>query len=352
MSTLSVTKPLYTLPTMVEVNALPRNGYNVVSTFSGCGGTCLGWKMDGYRVLWASEFIPAAQETYRANHPDTMLDTRDIRAVQSEDIARAVAGRRIDVLEGSPPCASFSESGAGAKDWGKVKHYSDTKQRTDDLFNEYIRLVRELQPRVFIAENVQGLVRGVAKGIFQNILKQLRESGYEVRAQILDACRLGVPQSRQRIFFVGVRNDMAQAYHVHPTFPEPLAYYYTIADVLPHIVATRLSGGRNKWSDANRPSPTIVQSDGLISSTTAFFSFAGLIRTRDAEQRKYTIDELKLISSFPADFIMTGTYAQQWERIGRAVPPLMARAIAQVIRREILDKLPKENVEGDAWLRM
>ena len=81
---------------MAEIAAVPDNGLRVVSTFSGCGGSCLGYRMAGYRVLWASEFIPAAAETYRANHPDTILDTRDIRKVQPEEILEAIGpeGRR------------------------------------------------------------------------------------------------------------------------------------------------------------------------------------------------------------------------------------------------------------------
>lgn len=108
-------KPPYRVPLMDEINALPWNGLNVVSTFSGCGGSCLGFKMAGYRVLWANEFIPAAQETYRANHPTTYLSTQDIRTVKASDIRAVIGDIEIDVLEGSPPCASFSTAGKREK---------------------------------------------------------------------------------------------------------------------------------------------------------------------------------------------------------------------------------------------
>ena len=156
----SMNKPPYRVPSMAEIAALPWNGYSAVSTFSGCGGSSLGYKMAGFRVLWASEFIPAAQDTYRANHPATILDTRDIRNVQASDILGAIGMEPgdLDLFDGSPPCASFSTAGKREAGWGKVKAYSDTKQRTDDLFFEYSRLVKGVQPKVFVAENVSGLV--------------------------------------------------------------------------------------------------------------------------------------------------------------------------------------------------
>jgi len=155
-------KPPYRVPSMAEIAALPWNGYRVASTFSGCGGSSLGYKMAGFHVVWANEFIPAAQDTYRANHPDTILDPRDIRTVTGADILAAVGMNQgdLDLFDGSPPCASFSTAGKREAGWGKVKAYSDTKQRTDDLFFEYARLLREIQPKVFVAEERLGQRHG------------------------------------------------------------------------------------------------------------------------------------------------------------------------------------------------
>ncbi|MDO8605087.1 MAG: DNA (cytosine-5-)-methyltransferase, partial [Phaeospirillum sp.] len=156
--------------------------------------------MAGYRVLWASEFIPAAQETYRANHPGSILDTRDIRKVRPQEILAAIGMKagEVDLLDGSPPCASFSTAGKREAGWGEVKSYSDVEQRTDDLFFEYARILKGIQPRVFVAENVSGLVKGTAKGYFLQILAALKGCGYRVEARLLDAQWLGVPQMRQR----------------------------------------------------------------------------------------------------------------------------------------------------------
>ena len=169
-----MSKPPYRVPSMSEIAALPCHGLKVVSTFSGCGGTCLGFRMAGFETLWASEFIPAAKEVYELNHPGVPVDDRDIRDVTPEEILERIglAKGEVDVVEGSPPCASFSTAGRREETWGQVKKYSEIRQRVDDLFWEFARIVEGLQPRAFCAENVSGLVKGKAKGYFKMIGKR------------------------------------------------------------------------------------------------------------------------------------------------------------------------------------
>lgn len=344
-------KPPYHVPLMTEIAALPWNGCNAISTFSGCGGSSLGYKMAGFRVLYANEFIPAAQETYRANHKGTILDSRDIRKVQATDILTAIGmkPRELDLMDGSPPCASFSTAGKREAGWGKVKKYSDTKQRTDDLFFEFTRLLTGIQPKVFVAENVAGLVKGTAKGYFLEILAALKACGYRVRCKVLDAQWLGVPQSRQRTIFVGVRQDLG----VDPEHPTPLSYRYTVRDALPEIVEvnpesdiSRYCTGR-EWDKLkqgeqsekyfnlvrvhpDKPVPTICSSHGSPGIASV---------THPTERRKFAIAELKRLCGFPDDFVLTGTYVQQWERLGRAVPPVMMSHVAATVRDKILARL-------------
>ena len=450
-----VEKPPYRVPTMEEIEQVrATNGLKVVSTFSGCGGSCLGFEMAGYEIMWASEFIAEARDTYVRNHSDVHVDARDIRTVKSEDILARIGLEPgdIDVLEGSPPCASFSMSGKRSKGWGDQSTYSSTKQRTDDLFWEFARIVRGLQPKVFVAENVSGLVKGVAKGYFKLILAELRECGYIVEARLLDASWLGVPQVRQRIIFMGVRKDLG----LKPVFPTPMKYQYNVRDALPWIIQVKHGGKPDNWKTADRPCSTIVQSGhslgetGYLSGGTyvesqkvKFIEDSGgdspkrhkqnndfsdkpapTVRAKgggqlqveypndvqglpnmdmgmtgvDAsdpevfdryaiandwdkmppgskkgkylnsakpditkpcptitagngvsacmasvmhptERRKFTIAELRRICGFPDDFELTGTYSQRWERLGRAVPPVMMSKVAEVIRDEILGKL-------------
>lgn len=351
-------KPPYRVPSMEEVRALPPNGPTVASTFSGCGGSSLGYRMAGFRVLWANEFVDAARDSYRANAaPYTVVDGRDIRKVDPAEVLEACKLKvgELDLFDGSPPCASFSTAGKREKHWGKAKAYSDKVQRTDDLFFEYARMVRGIRPRVFVAENVSGLVKGTAKGYFLEILKELKSCGYRVEAKLLDAQWLGVPQARQRLIFVGVREDLGRA----PAFPKPLPYRYSVRDALPWVVATggiRKTGfGAKRMSSANEPCATIMAGGGGGMNTSQFgvqvekeswmdptitqrggdASVASV--AHPTERRKFSIAELRRICGFPDDFVLTGTYAQQWERLGRAVPPVMMAAVARAIREKVLE---------------
>jgi len=379
-------KPPYRVPLMSEIVALPWNGFKVASTFSGAGGSCTGYRMAGFKVVWANEFVPAAQDSYRANKAaDSYLDPRDIKLVRREDIFKATGLKRgeLDVFDGSPPCQAFSTAGKREKGWGKEKSYEHgAKQCNETLFAQYIRLLGGLQPKVFIAENVSGLVKGTAKGMFLEILRDLKACGYRVTCKVLDAQWLGVPQSRQRTIFIGVRNDL----NLEPAHPKPLAYRYSVRDALPWIVSMATHSGYNKTttSAASSASAAICASGasehlsgfveaetdisryaigaewdktGIGKSNEKFFSLkraaldapsfainaaggntstAGVCHP--TEKRKFSIAELKRICAFPDDFILTGSYAQQWERLGNSVPPVMMAAIAATVRDEILNK--------------
>lgn len=345
---------------MAEIRAVPDNGYTLVSTFTGAGGSCTGYRMAGFRTVYASEFVRAAADTYRANWPDVPLDDRDIRETTGDDIRRMAILDRFDVLEGSPPCSSFTTSGRREKLWGQVKHYSDERsQRTDDLFDEYIRLLAELQPRVFTAENVAGIVSGKALGFFLRYLRQMEEAGYVVEARVLDAQWLGVPQARRRLIFIGIRRDEYDAGMRHE-WPVPLPYSYSAAEAFEGLPPTRVESfvtGKtvvdedvapsilgysiDKHYDSatgnhrrrlnlkryrlNRPQGTIVAIGGTSAGTGSI--------VHPTERRKFSIAELKRIGGYPDDYLLTGTFGQRWERIGRSVPPVMSAAIAACVRR-------------------
>ena len=425
-----VGKSPYRVPTMSEIASLSWNGFKVASTFSGCGGSCLGYRMAGFRVVWANEFIPVAQQSYRANHPDSYLDLRDIRHVKAEDIFSRTGLKEgeLDLFDGSPPCQSFSTAGKRNKGWGKGKKYENgVVQCNENLFFEYIRLLRGLKPKVFVAENVSGLVKGKVKGYFLEILRDLKASGYRVEARLLDAQWLGVPQMRQRIIFVGVRNDL----DLLPVFPSPLPYRYSVVEAIGGVGLCPKSYSTNRFTEPNEPaatikaggqywvtppianvvrdrrgfgkegpvgdgpSPTIIAgtagnlwiehdeggrySHGDISSRPAPTVRAGRAGTMyrnamfvegangfdghamksadgpmptiqagravddvngSSSRRKITIAELKRICAFPDDYVLVGSYTEQWARLGNSVPPVMMRHIAESIRDGILRKVP------------
>lgn len=359
------TKPKYRVPTMKEIEAIPWNGFNVVSTFSGGGGSCLGYRMAGYHVLYANEFVEEAQKTYKANHKDTFLDTRDIRNVSADDILSAIGKKRgeVDLFDGSPPCCAFSTAWKREKGWNREHQYSDGKsQRIENLFYEYIRLLGGLQPKCFVAENVSGLIKGKAIGYFKEFISEMKKCGYNVRAQLLNAKWLGVPQARERLIFVGVRNDLEKA----PAYPKPLPYFYTLRDAFEGLPEDRFEKDRlieeyAKYSSGKvlRKLPknpkraikgsSVMNGSYFNLSRESFYQPCSTIcqmsglkgcagNCHPTEDRKFTIAELKRITSLPDDFILTGTYEQQWERAGRMVPPIMMMHVAKTLQTEVLEK--------------
>ena len=256
-------KPPYRIPLLEEIRQLPWNGLNVISTFAGAGGSSTGYRMAGYRVLAAVEFVPAAADSYAANKAAyTTLLRRDIRGLDAGELLEAagIGVGELDVLDGSPPCEPFSTAGLRDKTWGEVREYSGERQRVDDLFFEFARLVEGVQPRCFAAENVTGLVKGRAKGQFKRVMARLRACGYAVNARVLDAAWLGVPQSRQRVIIVGVREDLAAA----PVFPAPLAYRYSVRDAIGDLLAggAPMHGSHDRYREpsdiGDDPAPTVV----------------------------------------------------------------------------------------------
>jgi DNA (cytosine-5)-methyltransferase 1 len=333
MSKPDTNKPPYRVPLMSEIREIPWNGFTVASTFSGAGGSCTGYRMAGFKVVWANEFVPAAQASYKANcASDSILDGRDIKLVQASEILAATGLKvgELDIFDGSPPCQAFSTAGKREKGWGKDKSYEHgAKQKNETLFDEYTRLLRGLKPKVFVAENVSGLVKGTAKGYFLEILAALKASGYRVTCRVLDAQWLGVPQQRQRTIFVGVREDL----NIDPAHPTPLPYRYSVRDALPWIQQMQTGSFGAEWRGTDEPSGAVLSSDGTRDHRRNVVAESG------TEKRKFTIAELRRICAFPDDFILCGSYAQQWERLGNSVPPLMMKAIASTIRDRILARI-------------
>jgi DNA (cytosine-5)-methyltransferase 1 len=339
------------VPTMSRINAKEKD-FSAMSFFSGCGGASIGMKMAGFDVLYANEFIPAAQDTYRLNHPSTDLDGSDIRDIDPKRLLKQLDLLRgeVDLLDGSPPCKGFSSAGIQEEGWNKEVLYSDgVRQRVDDLFFQYVRMIRFIKPKVFIAENVAGLLKGVSRGIFLEILRDFRSCGYVVKAALIDPLKLGVPQTRDRTIFVGVREDLG----FDPVFPQPKnAKPRTVHQALPHIryIKTKTCGVLG-YVPSNRPSPTVVASD-FHTGENAGFSCGGWIEDDKERRRKYNLPELRRIMCFPDDFLLTGAPRQQWERLGRSHVPLQMYHIALAIRKHILEPYyDSKRAEYNSYIR-
>lgn len=239
-------------------------------------------------------------------------------------------------------CKGFSTAGVKEEGWGKEVKYSDNKyQQVDDLFDQYCRILKGTMPKVFTAENVSGLVKGTSKGYFLEIVKTFDEIGYYVRAPLLNSAWLGVPQSRERIIFMGVRKDVAHALGLRGSAAVPTVQACPsmafLADALPHIVRYKSTEkDLIKYKPAiNGPMPTITAADA-IAYETARFSSAGFVEDNQGRRRKLTIDELKVVSGLPHDYVLKGTFEQQWERMGRICVPAMTQAASRAFIEHIL----------------
>jgi DNA (cytosine-5)-methyltransferase 1 len=316
------------------------NAPTVISTFAGAGGSSLGYSMAGYRELLAVEWDDNAVATFELNFPDVPVYHGDICKLTVDECLR-LAGltgpRQLDVLDGSPPCQGFSTAGK-----------RDMADDRNQLFREFVRLLRGLQPKVFVMENVSGMVKGKMKLIFADILRELKASGYVVSARLLNAMYFNVPQSRERMIFIGVREDL----EIAPSHPKAEAKPVTVRQALVNCSfgrAPMLKDGRFKQHldnlkpgqrhgevygsgyqkvkvDPGKVSPTISKSNMM--------GHAELYHWR--EPRSLSDTELLRLASFPDAYAIDGTYVEAVDRIGNSVPPLFMRSIARHIRATIL----------------
>jgi len=339
----------YSIPTVKDLLTATENNnhkFEVVSLFAGGGGSSTGYRMAGGKVLAINEFIPEAINTYKANWPTTHIIPGDIRKISGQDILDAIGKGvgELDLLDGSPPCSAFSTAGSRDKGWGKIKKYSDASQgNVEDLFFDYIRVLRDIRPKVFVAENVSGLAKGVAKGYLNQILRELRASGYEVACKILDAQWLGVPQKRARTIFVGIRSDLWKSEFKGRLHPKPQSEGPTLrqafeglsftdedrkqTNVERYAIHKLLVPMKPGTSHTKRFSLKKCDSDSQAYCITATTGSLSAANSMHWDNRAFTVAEVKRIMSVPDDYILTGTYQQKVERLGRMVAPFMMKEV-------------------------
>jgi len=305
----------------------------VISTFAGCGGSSLGYKLAGFHELLAVEWDDNAVETFRLNFPDVPVYHGDIAKLTGAECMKlaGVKSGELDVLDGSPPCQGFSTAGK--------RNFDDPR---NSLFKEYARLLKEIQPRAFVMENVTGMVRGAMKQAYLVIIKTLRDCGYNAHGEVLNAMHFNVPQSRERVIIIGVRKDLG----IEPSHPKPQTLPRTVRDAFAGISDDGDCPGMSEqykkyWVAAgpggivgkqdthrrllwNRPSCVLQKASGY-----------GGVYHPDKPRPLSTL-ERKRIGSFPDNFKFTGWNAAI-ERIGNSVPPNLMRAIAEHIRCKILN---------------
>jgi DNA (cytosine-5)-methyltransferase 1 len=197
--------------TLKDANFTKDKG-TVFSCFACGGGSTMGYKLAGFDVLGHNDIDKKMIEVYKANHNPKYSFLESITTfAKRKDLPKELYN--LDILDGSPPCSSFSMAGSREKGWGKEKKFREgqAEQVLDTLFFDFIDLAKELQPKVVVAENVAGLMMGAAKEYVKKIYVAFQKAGYELKIEpyLLDASTMGVPQRRRRVFFIALRKDLA-----------------------------------------------------------------------------------------------------------------------------------------------
>jgi len=269
---------------------------------------------------------------------------------------------------------SHGEGRTHADAFGKKKKYSDIEgvENVEDLFFEFLRVAKDIKPKVIIGENVEGLTMGEAKEYFHKIQNTFEDIGYLIVANVLDSSYFGVPQSRKRCFFIGVREDVAEKVGInfmtmYQLYPDKNDFRTTLGEAINDVVnedkeeldyllekiSPETAVGKTLMKMPKDPDKVLTGMDYHVKghhfnlkrsslrkpcpTITAMGNLAGVAGTcHPIEDRKFTIKELKRIMSLPEDFILTGDHKKQSERIGRMVPPLMMKALAESVYNKVL----------------
>lgn len=331
-----------------------KNGYKVFSCFACGGGSTMGYKQSGFEVLGCNEIDKNIIETYKLNHNPKYafcMPIQEFSKLPIEEYPKDLFN--LDILDGSPPCSSFSMAGSREDAWGKKKKFKEGQvdQVLDTLFFDFIELARKLQPKVVISENVKGMLMGEAKDYFHKVMIDFDKAGYETNHYLLNGEKMGLPQRRERVFFISIRKDIINKLGGYPpldmnfysprvTFEEATREFWlkprlklteTGAKYWPDCkegdsFATVTGGSLFNWIKVarNKPTPTLPASHSVIFHPV----IPGLLNE----------EEYKVCGSYPLDYKVTKGVDVKY-LIGMSVPPLMINKISQKVKTNILDKL-------------
>lgn len=315
----------------------------VASLFCGCGGTDLGligdfhfqgkyYPSNNIEIVYANDIDTSACEIFKKNF-DFTPDNRDIRDVNSNDIPE------IDILTGGFPCQSFSIIAQNPLRLG-------IKDDRGKLFFEMCRILKDKQPKCFIAENVKGILTANKRSAFPLIIKEFENSGYNVKYTIMNSVNYGVPQKRERVFIVGFRKDLSITFN----FPEPIytneknfvplsrviepevhEKYFFSEKAVTGMLKNRKTMNKGRAQDITKPCNTVGAHLAKVSLNST-----DPVLMIDKRYRRFTPREVARIQSFPESFRLIGSESSQYKALGNAIPPVMFWYIINAIKKSML----------------
>lgn len=339
---------------------------NVFSCFACGGGSTMGYKLAGFNVLGCNEIDARMMAVYRKNHAPQFSFEESITVFKNKKTLPKELFD-LDILDGSPPCSSFSMSGNREKDWGKEKKFTEgqTMQVLDTLFFDFIDLGKRLQPKIIVAENVTGLLKGNAKEYVTKIHCAFDKAGYCSQHIVLDASKMGVPQRRERIFFIALRKDLLikiknynglfnLAPYIDLKFNEPGIVFSKVHNKNPTINKfNKLAPSEKIRWDLKKPGDrSLADCDGRLRNKNSFFNqkfiythkiAPTIIATKTGrsilfdEPRKLDKLELCRVGSYPVDYDFMDF--NPGYLIGMSVPPVMIAQLSTKIYEQWLNIL-------------
>lgn len=314
----------------------------VASLFCGCGGTDVGlvgnfdflgkhYDSNSIEIVYANDIDDNTCNIFSENF-GIIPDNRDIREIKSEELPE------FDILTGGFPCQSFSIIAQNPKRLG-------VKDERGKLFFEMCRILRDRQPKCFIAENVKGILTANKKSAFPLIIKEFEDSGYDVQYRIMNSADYGVPQKRERVIIVGFRKDLK----IDFTFPrveiedekdyEPLKKiveeqvdekYFFSERAVAGMMKKRASMNKGRAQDINKPCNTVGAHLAKVSLNST-----DPVLMEGNRYRRFTPREVARIQSFPDNFALVGSETTQYRALGNAIPPVMFWYVAKAVSEKL-----------------
>ena len=327
----------------------------IISLFSGCGGLDLGFEKAGFDIPVANEFDKNIWKTFEINHPQTKLLKEDIRNLDTKDFPS-----EIDGIIGGPPCQSWSEAGS-------LKGIEDDRGK---LFYEYIRILKSVQPKFFLAENVSGMLADRHSEAVKNILKMFEECGYDVSLTLVNAKDYGVAQERKRVFYIGFRKDLNIKFDFPKGSTKDDNKKITLRDIIWDLKDTAVPAGEKNQHNPN----AINNNEYFIGSYSPIFMSRNRVKSWDEQAftvqasgrqcqihpqapkmikvdkndcrfvegkenlyRRMTIREVARVQGFPDNFkFVYSNTNDAYKMIGNAVPVNLAYEVACAIKKALV----------------
>lgn len=350
-------------------NGIDKHSSTVFSCFACGGGSTMGYKLAGYNVIGCNEIDPKMAAVYQVNHNPKYLFVEPIQEFKiRKDLPIELFN--LDVLDGSPPCSSFSMAGSRHSDWGKEKKFREGQQKQilDTLFFDYIDLAELLQPKIIVAENVKGMLIGLAKEYATKVYNEFRRVGYECAWALLDSSKMGVPQRRERLFFIAVRKDLFQFVPQSGLFEKfpvinlefdeaEIKFREIFISSEPDFNTTLKASHKLRYALKEPDDKSLAAGDFRLRGKKSFFNcvyahqdeICPTLTATDmgrpivySEGRFISDDEVKLIATFPQDYDFLNNKACYVA--GMSVPPVMMAQVASRIWEQWLSKI-KNNIK-------